>query len=208
MSESPLDETLRERVRRHLVRHQRRSLSLDGRRSAGVAVVLVEGDHGESAFLLTRRTSTLAQHAGQWALPGGRAEPGETATDAALRELFEEVGLALSPDAVLGSLDDYASRSGYVITPIVVWGGRAEGLVPDPIEVAEIHRVPLAVLERPGVPRLRRIAESPRPVLSIRMVGTDVHAPTAAIVYQLREVAIHGRETRVEHFEQPVFAWR
>lgn len=208
MIDLPYDETLRERIRAHLTRHRRLVMTLDGRRSAGVAVTLVRGEGGEAAFVLTRRSDALAQHAGQWALPGGRADPGETAVDAALRELSEEVGLHLSPDAVLGSLDDYASRSGYVITPIVVWGGAAEGLVADPIEVAEIHRVPLSMLERPGVPRLRRIPESPRPVLSIRMVRTDVHAPTAAIVYQLREVAVHGRATRVDHYEQPVFAWR
>jgi hypothetical protein len=74
--------------------------------------------------------------------------------------------------------------------------------------VAAVYEVPLALLEDPRVPQLRRIPESDRPVISIPMVGTDVHAPTAAIVYQLREVGLHGRETRVAHFEQPVFAWR
>jgi hypothetical protein len=95
-----------------------------------------------------------------------------------------------------------------VITPVVVWAGEGAAVAPDPQEVSAVHRVPLDVLEHPGVPHLRQIPESDRPVISIAMVGTHVHAPTAAIVYQLREVGMHGRATRVDHFEQPVFAWR
>jgi hypothetical protein len=127
---------------------------------------------------------------------------------AALRELVEEVSLALPPESVLGLLDDYPTRSGYVITPVVVWGGDARELSPNPREVASVHRVPLAELERPEVPRLHHIPESDRPVISIPMVGTHVHAPTAALVFQLREVVVRGEATRVAHFEQPVFAWR
>ena len=202
------DAELRERVRGHLAQHERREITLEGRLPAAVAVTLVAGDDGEPAFLLTRRAARLARHPGQWALPGGHLDPDETAAAAARRELHEEVGLDLPADAILGFLDDYPTRSGYVITPVVIWADHAENLVPDPREVASIHRVPLAILERPGVPRLRRIPESDRPVISIPMVGTQVHAPTAAIVFQLREVAVHGRDTRVDHFEQPVFAWR
>ena len=109
---------------------------------------------------------------------------------------------------MLGRLDDYATRSGFVITPVVAWCDRQAPLAHDPAEVAEIHRVPLAELERPGVPHLRRIPESERPVISIPLVGTHIHAPTAAILFQLREVALWGRETRVHHYEQPTFAWK
>jgi 8-oxo-dGTP pyrophosphatase MutT (NUDIX family) len=199
---------LRERVRANLATHARLGLALEGRRAAAVAVTLVADARGEACFVLTRRASRLRAHAGQWALPGGRTDAGETAVRAALRELREEIGLEVAAESVLGLLDDYATRSGFVITPVVVWGGTATELAPNPQEVAALHRVPLAVLERPGVPHLRRIPESDRPVISIHMVGTHVHAPTAAIVYQLREVALHGRNTRVAHFEQPVFAWR
>jgi 8-oxo-dGTP pyrophosphatase MutT (NUDIX family) len=198
---------LAERLRANLDAHPRAALDLEGRRAAAVALALVADDEGHACFLLTRRAARLRAHAGQWALPGGRLEPGEAPGDAALRELAEEVGLVRSPDAVLGFLDDYATRSGFVITPVVVWGGDGAELTPDPAEVAAVYRVRLAVLEDPRVPQLRRIPESDRPVISIPMVDSDVHAPTAAIVYQLREVAVHGRATRVAHFEQPVFAW-
>jgi len=199
---------LQRRVRDNLAAHAREVIALEGRRAAAVAVTLVGNGEGEACFLLTRRASRMRRHAGQWALPGGRLDEGESPTDAALRELAEEVGLGCGSDAVLGTLDDYATRSGFVITPVVVWGGAVGVLVPDPEEVAAVYEVPLALLEDPRVPQLRQIPESDRPVISIPMVGTDVHAPTAAIVYQLREVGLHGRGTRVAHFEQPVFAWR
>jgi len=199
---------LRELAAARLRAFERRPEPLVERRAAAVALALVPDAEGRPCFVLTRRASKLRRHAGQWALPGGRLDPGESAEQAALRELREEVSLELPPGSVLGALDDYPTRSGYVITPVVVWGGAEPELRPDPREVASVHRVPLAVLERPGVPRLRRIPESDRPVISIPMAGAHVHAPTAAIVFQLREVVVRGEPTRVAHFEQPVFAWR
>jgi 8-oxo-dGTP pyrophosphatase MutT (NUDIX family) len=204
----PFGPLLRERIRANLARHQRRTIDLAGRRPAAVAVALVADENGDASFVLTRRASRLRAHAGQWALPGGRLDQGETVVDAACRELTEEVGLALQPGDVLGLLDDYATRSGFVISPVVIWGDGTSELVPNPYEVAEVYRVSLAVLDGPEVPHLHRIPESDRPVISIPMVGTYVHAPTAAIVYQLREVAVYGRDTRVAHYEQPTFAWK
>jgi mutator protein MutT len=203
-----LDAELRARFHANLARHPRHAAALEGRRSAAVAVTIVAGEQDEPCFVLTRRAPRLRAHAGQWALPGGRVESGETAVEAAVRELSEEVGLRLDAGDVLGLLDDYPTRSGFVITPVVVWAGAAADLAMNPQEVAAAYRVPLTVLEAPGVPHLRTIPESDRPVISIPMVGTHVHAPTAAIVYQFREVAMHGRDTRVAHFEQPTFAWR
>jgi len=200
--------SLRALAAERLAAFERRSEPLGNRRAAAVVLALVPGSDGLPCFVLTRRASGLRRHSGQWALPGGRVDPGESAEQAALRELSEEVALDLSPGDVLGVLDDYPTRSGYVITPLVLWGGGASDLAADPAEVAEIHRVPLAQLELPEVPRLRSIPESDRPVISIPMAGTDVHAPTAAVVFQFREVVIRGRDTRVSHFEQPVFAWR
>jgi 8-oxo-dGTP pyrophosphatase MutT (NUDIX family) len=201
-------EPLAERVRAHLSRHPRHEHALEGRRHAAVAVVLLPDAEARPCFVLTRRASGLSRHAGQWALPGGRIDGDETSEQGALRECHEEIGLALPATAVLGRLDDYATRSGFVITPVVVWSSGPEALQRDPQEVAEIHLVPLAELDQPGVPHLRRIPESERPVISIPLLGTHIHAPTAAILFQLREVAVWGRTTRVAHYEQPVFAWR
>ncbi len=90
----------------------------------------------------------------------------------------------------------------------MIWAGDVAHFEPDPEEVVAVYRVPLCELDRPDVPRLRSIPESDRPVISIPLLGTHIHAPTAAILYQLREVAVWGRDTRVAQFEQPVFAWR
>lgn len=147
-------------------------------------------------------------HAHQWALPGGRLDRGETPVVAALRELREEVGLAMEADTVLGLLDDYPTRSGYVITPVVMWADEVSSLTANPEEVAGIYRVPLAALDAPDVPRFVSIPESDRPVIQVPILGTRLHAPTAAVLFQLREVVVHGRPTRVAHFEQPVWAWR
>ena len=173
---------------------------LDGRMS-GVA--------GGAAFLLCRRAPKLSAHAGQWALPGGRCEGDETASEAALRELHEELGLLLREDSVLGLLDDYVTRSGYVITPVVVWGGGDVDLVPDPAEVAHAYRIGLHELCRADSPRFATIAESDRPVVEVPLGGDLIYAPTAAMLVQFRWVAVEGRvDERVNGFEQPVFAWR
>lgn len=204
----PLDHRLRKRIESNLQAHNRAIHEDPGLRPAAVAVVLVANDDREACFVITRRALRLRNHGGQWALPGGGLEQGEDASAAALRELREEVGLDRRPHDVLGLLDDYPTRSGFLITPVVVWGGDAAMLVPNPSEVAEVHRAPIAALDAPGVPKLHRIDESDRPVLSMRVLDDDVFAPTAAVLFQLREVAVHGRDTRVAHYEQPVFAWR
>ena len=199
---------LRTRIGDNLARFEHQTEPNPDLRPAAVALVITANEEGEACFLITRRTSKLRHHSGQFALPGGRLDPNETIIEAALRETHEEIGLELSPADVLGQLDDFATRSGFRMSPVVVWAEPGQELRPNPHEVERLHIVPLAELEKPGSPVLRSIPESDRPVLSIPILDTLVHTPTAAILFQLREVALAGRHTRVAHYEQPVFAWK
>jgi len=203
-----VDDTLRARITANLAAHERSTEPDDALRPAAVAMTIVSNEEGEASFVITRRAASLRDHSGQWALPGGRIDEGEGPAAAALRELDEEVALQCGPDRVLGLLDDYPTRSGFRITPVVVWGGTGVVLTPNPKEVAEVHRVPIAGLDAPGIPKLFDLEVSDRPVLSVRILGQDIFAPTAAVIYQFREVAIHGRDTRVSRYDQPPFAWR
>ena len=198
------------------------SLPAEGRRHAAVAVAVTEAGLGAGvdgmpahdawstapALLLTRRAATLSAHAGQWAMPGGRIDDGETPEAAALRELHEEVGLVLDASALLGRLDDYATRSGYVITPVVVWAGAARDVVPNAAEVASIHRIPVSELLRDDAPLLNHVKGAEQPVLRMPIGARWIAAPTAAFLYQFREWCVFGRATRVAHFDQPAFAWK
>lgn len=165
----------------------------------------VDGTAGGAAFMLTRRAQKMSAHPGQWAFPGGRVDEGETAEEAARREIHEEVGLA--DLELLGRLDDYPTRSGYVIRPFVFWAGADAEPVANPGEVASIHRIALTELLRPDSPKFVAIPESDRPVIQVP-VGEDlIHAPTGAVMYQFRAVAYEGHDVRVDEYEQPVFAW-
>lgn len=215
------DPLLRELISSNLNSHDVNELGGSGYTRAAVAFTLVEcsqpanlanipyvdGQRDQAAFILTTRAARLSSHAGQRAYPGGRLDAGETIEQAALRELEEEVGLRLGADSVLGRLDDYATRSGYLISPVVVWGGNQIKLVPNPGEVDMIHRIPLNELMREDAPILESIVESEHPVLKMPIGDDWFAAPSAAIAYQFREVAMLGRCTRVAHYEQPYFAW-
>jgi 8-oxo-dGTP pyrophosphatase MutT (NUDIX family) len=216
------DKGLRHRIEAHLQGFSVREIKNPQARTAAVALVVVEYDPNEDvygmstaglpdlapALILTFRTSRLHRHAGQWALPGGRIDPGESPEDTALRELEEEVSLILDRKAVLGRLDDFATRSGYVVTPVVLWGGNVTDLQPNPQEVESIHRVPIAELLRPDAPIINSSGDPEHPLLMMPLGDSWIAAPTAALLYQFREVAILGDTTRVAHFEQPRFAWR
>jgi len=216
------DQSLLDLITRNLGRHDVAVLERFERTHAAVAFTLVDCSEPanmanipffaeaqeEAAYILTTRAARLSSHAGQRAYPGGRVDPGESVEQAALRELEEEVGLKLDSDSVLGRLDDYATHSGYVISPIVVWGGDNVELKPNPGEVDLIHRIPLKELMRDDAPILEAIAGSEHPVLKMPLGDEWFAAPSAAIAYQFREVALLGRSTRVAHFEQPHFAWK
>jgi len=192
------------------------------RRHAAVALVVTEEGAGADieglpthghwsetpAMLLTRRAQSLRSHAGQWALPGGRIDAGESPEQAALREVFEEVGLQLHPVDVLGRLDDYATRSGYVITPVVVWAGAARQALPHEAEVASLHRIPLTEFLRADAPLLNHVKGAEHPVLRMPVGERWIAAPTAAFLYQFAQVALLGQAVRVAHFDQPLFAWK
>lgn len=216
------DESLYERIRGNLSAFTVRTSRVDDAHHAAVAITVTDVGHGaqlpglpehaewqpEAALLLTRRSATLRKHAGQWAFPGGRLDPGETPIETALREMHEEVDLALGEDRVLGCLDDFVTRSGFVMTPVVVWAGAGARTEPNPAEVASVHRIPVSEFLRDDAPMLSAADSSEHPVLRMPVGDDHIAAPTAALIYQFREVCLLGRDTRVAHYEQPEFAWR
>jgi 8-oxo-dGTP pyrophosphatase MutT (NUDIX family) len=182
----------------------------DLRKAAVALVIRADPQTGQPCILLTLRPRRLNRHAGQYALPGGRLDAGETVEQAALRELHEELGLDLEAGSIIGRLDDYPTRSGFCIAPIVVWGGEGGELVPDPGEVETVIHIPIAELDNPDIPVLSEGVPGGHPVLSVRLpvLGHTMWAPTAAILYQFRETVMNGRATRVAHFDEPEFAWK
>jgi 8-oxo-dGTP pyrophosphatase MutT (NUDIX family) len=199
---------LRQQLEQHLDSFKRQKVAREGRRAAAVTLTVCR-DGKRPAIIITRRSASLRAHSRQWALPGGRIDQGETAIQAALRELEEEVGLCVPPGDVLGVLDDYATRSGYVITPVVLWADVDSGdLTVNPDEVEFVRPFLFKELSRSDSPVLQTIAESEREVLSMHFHDDVIYAPTGALLYQFREVALFGRHTRVAHFDQPLFAWR
>lgn len=209
----------RDHIEANLTDFSRSSLNPGKLKRAAVALTIVDylGEGGlnglgdapdtSAALILTRRAGGLKNHAGQWAFPGGSIDPGESPEQTAFRELEEEVGLSLPADRLLGCLDDFVTRSGFHITPVVIWGGTAQSLNKNDQEVASIHRIPCKELFRQDAPTLEGGEESDRPILFMPVGDTWIASPTAAILYQFREVALAGRAIRVAHYEQPFFAW-
>ena len=201
----PFDNALRRALLENIDGFKDRRGSEDGLRHAAVSIVVV-GDGDEAAFLLTKRSPRLNAHSGQFALPGGRVDEGETALEAALREMREEINVSLTSDHLVGTLDDYPTRSGYRITPFV-FGRERDQTRGQSGRGRDNFKVPFRELAHPETPEFASIPESDRPLIRLNIVNTQVHAPTAAVIYQFREVGIFGRDTRVEHLEQPVWAW-
>ncbi len=195
---------LRRRIAENLARFERRTLEIEGRRQAAVAIVLAPTEDGLS-YALTRRALHMRRGAGNYALPGGNFEPGEDAVTAALRETSEELGIQLLPDAVLGLLDDFLTLGGHVVTPVVVWSHVSLTLAPNPDEVHEAWFARVEDLNHPEAPRMEPHPEGGPDILRM-FAGRDwLNPPTAAWLYQFREVALHGRTARIDQVGMP--AW-
>lgn len=190
------------RAARNLEAFERRAIPPDGRRRAAVAIVLSPA-RGRITYVLTRRALTMRRNAGNYALPGGNCEAGEDAVATALRETHEELGVMLTRDHVLGMLDDFVTLGGHVVTPVAVWTGAPLKLRPDPTEVHQAWRLPVAQLDLAESPRFVPHPDGGAPILQMRARHGWINAPTAAWLYQFREVALHGRSTRLDGVGQP-----
>jgi 8-oxo-dGTP pyrophosphatase MutT (NUDIX family) len=194
---------IRGTIERNLERFERRETTSPQTPAAVAIVILMDG--GVPIVPIFQRPQEMRRHAGQMALPGGRVHAGEGPDDCALRELAEELGVSAAKVDVLGNLDDFDTRSGFTITPVVVWSGaEAASLHPSKAEVARLFLV--------GGPELRLAvaAASQRPPdqFSLRLSEVEVFAPTAAMLYQFSEVALDGRSCRVADFHQPLWTHR
>ena len=185
----------------HLDAFARRAIA-GGRRRAAVAI-LVSPWQGAASYVLTRRALTLRHNAGNYALPGGNCDPGEDAVATALRETHEELGVALPRHAALGLLDDFETLGGHVVTPVVLWSAEEITLAPSAAEVHAAWRLPLTQLDLPDTPRYVPHPEGGSPILQMRANDDWINAPTAAWLYQFREVVLHGRMTRLDNIGQP-----
>jgi 8-oxo-dGTP pyrophosphatase MutT (NUDIX family) len=192
---------LRRRIAVNLAAFERRAIVRPDLRRAAVAVLLSPHE-GQVCYVLTRRALTLRRGAGNYALPGGNLERGEDALDGAIRETSEELGVLARRRQALGLLDDFVTLGGHVVTPVVLWSSTPLTLAPDPVEVHEAWRLPIAELDHPDAPR-----SEPNPdgaaILKMFARGHWINPPTAAILYQFREVALYGRATRIADIGQP-----
>lgn len=197
-------EALRARIESHLAGFERRALEVGDRRHAAVAIVLSPTDAGP-AYLLTRRALHMRRGAGNYALPGGNVDPGEDAIDAALRETHEELGVRLEREAALGLLDDFVTLGGHVVTPVVLWSPAPLTITPNPEEVHDAWFVPLSDLDHPRAPRREAHPNGGPSILRMFSRGSWINPPTAAWLYQFREVCLHGRPCRTDAIGQPTW---
>lgn len=202
----PFDAPLRDRLASNLDQFESQTIEAQGLKQAAVALIVAPADEEGASLVVTKRVSKLRNHAGQWALPGGRIDPGETPLEAARRETEEEIGLTLAGDSLLGRLDDFQTMSGYVVSPFVFWAGVGASMNPNPDEVAFIQHFPFTLFDSPDLVHLLPGRSDDAPVLRLVIGDTMIHAPTGAFLLQFYDVAVKGKPTRVKHFGQPDWA--
>lgn len=157
-------------------------------RPAAVLVPVIARAEG-AAVLMTRRSDSLASHTGQIAFPGGRLDPGETASQAALREAWEEVALDPGAVEVIGLGDAYETGTGFLVTPVVGWLAESPTTRPSPDEVAEVFEVPWDFLMDPANHRrdsYQRDGEPRRWFWAVPWEQRYIWGVTAGIVRALR----------------------
>jgi 8-oxo-dGTP pyrophosphatase MutT (NUDIX family) len=159
-------------------------------RPAAVLVPLIDRPAGMSV-LLTQRTPHLSAHAGQISFPGGRIEESDAdATEAALRETEEEIGLMREHVRVIGRLDTYVTGTGFEITPIVGIVKAPFPLAIDPFEVSEAFEVPLSFIVDPGNHRrmTREVERRTRVFFVLPFEDRNIWGATAGMLVNLAEV--------------------
>ncbi|MDT8438826.1 MAG: CoA pyrophosphatase [Wenzhouxiangellaceae bacterium] len=137
---------------------------------------------------LTLRASHLRQHAGQVAFPGGRREQHDDSPVAtALREAFEETGIAPEQVRPAGFLDRYDTITGFRITPVVGWVHADRRPRPDGREVAEVFSVPLAEIADPECYRREQVRHAGQTfeILTLAHAEHHIWGATAALLYEL-----------------------
>jgi 8-oxo-dGTP pyrophosphatase MutT (NUDIX family) len=154
------------------------------------AVLLPVIERNQPMLLFTRRTESLARHSGQVSFPGGRSETGDlTPVETALRETFEETGIAPAFVTVAGYLDRYLTGTGFDIQPVVGLLSDGFALAPDPREVANVFEVPLAFLCDPANRRreTREIGGRQRSFYAFTYESHEIWGATAAIIVNLAQ---------------------
>ena len=151
------------------------------------AVLVAITDRPEPGLILTERRADLRTHAGQVAFPGGRIDEGETPTQAALREAWEEIALDPAHASIVGEVDRYTTVTGFHITPVIAVVPPDLPLVANPAEVASWFEPPLAFLLDPAnqVSVASTFRGRERHYLQINWNGHRIWGATAAMIANL-----------------------
>ena len=152
----------------------------------GAAVLIpVVAHKDEATVLLTQRASSLRNHSGQIAFPGGRIDGGESAVQAALREAEEEIGLTVSHIEPIGHMDYYFTGTGYRISPVVAIVTPPFDLTLNAQEVDSVFEVPLSFLMRPA--NHKRVTQDGRSFYAMPFGDRYIWGATAGMLRGLYE---------------------